>query len=234
MVRRHPWALAVPLARIPFGPRRLAWLERGLSALEETALSEDEKAALILLVNNYVFSEARLSAELGDAQQEPDAPSDPVPDQGALLSALADAERFPAPRRALEAGIFDPSKSDRDGDFAFGLERSWTASNSSSQSARASASSARTLAFMAVERSRVVSSRNSAQSSHAFSLGDAPRDEHGKRSRARRIRSVSGATTRTELPHAPHHEEANVRSYFGSVLRPLRELSEARLARPSN
>jgi AcrR family transcriptional regulator len=123
MVRRHPWALAVPLARIPFGPRRLAWLERGLSTLEETALSEDEKAALILLVNNYVFSEARLSAELGDSTLEGDAARDPVTDQGALLSALADAERFPALRRALEAGIFDPSKTDRDADFAFGLER---------------------------------------------------------------------------------------------------------------
>lgn len=123
MVRRHPWALAVPLARMPFGPNRLAWLERGLQAFADTSLDEDEKAALILLVNNYVFSEARLSAELGEIPQEADAARDHMPDHGALLAALADAERFPALRRALDAGIFDPTGGDRDADFAFGLER---------------------------------------------------------------------------------------------------------------
>jgi hypothetical protein len=46
-----------------------------------------------------------------------------MPDHGSMLAALADAERFPALHRALEAGIFDPSKSDRDSYFAFGLER---------------------------------------------------------------------------------------------------------------
>jgi AcrR family transcriptional regulator len=123
MVRRHPWALEVPLARMPFGPNRLAWLERGLQAFAETSLGEDEKAALVLLVNNHVFSEARLSAELGHSRQEADAAHDPPPDHGTLLSALADRGRFPALRRALDAGIFDPSGSDRDTDFAFGLER---------------------------------------------------------------------------------------------------------------
>jgi AcrR family transcriptional regulator len=123
VVRHHPWLLAVPLARLPFGPNRLAWLERGLRVLRETALCEDEKAALVLLVNNYVFSEARLSAEVGRAGQGGDEAGDVAPDHGALLSALVDAERFPAVRRALEAGIFDQSRSDRDADFAFGLER---------------------------------------------------------------------------------------------------------------
>jgi AcrR family transcriptional regulator len=122
MVRSHPWALEVPLARVPFGPNRLAWLERGLQALADTSLREDEKAALILLVNNYVFSEARLTAELGSPAAG-DAPPDPVPDHGALLAALADPERFPALYRALDAGVFDPSRGDRDADFAFGLER---------------------------------------------------------------------------------------------------------------
>jgi Tetracyclin repressor-like, C-terminal domain len=43
--------------------------------------------------------------------------------QSLLPPELVDAERFPALRRALDAGIFDPSESDRDADFAFGLER---------------------------------------------------------------------------------------------------------------
>jgi AcrR family transcriptional regulator len=116
LVRRHTWILEVPLARMPFGPNRLLWLERGLRALRETKLPEDEKAALVLLVNNYVFSEARQRAELSDRGQE-------VADHGALLFAFADPERFPAFRRALEAGIFDPSSDDPDADFRFGLER---------------------------------------------------------------------------------------------------------------
>jgi len=122
VVRRHPWVLDLPLARLPFGPNRFAWLDRGLGALAETALSEDEKAALILLLNDYVFSRARLDVELGGLGQvmawanEAAATHGPPPE-------LVDAARFPALRRALDAGIFHPSKSDRDADFAFGLER---------------------------------------------------------------------------------------------------------------
>ena len=117
VVRRHPWLLDLSLPRIPFGPRRLAWLEDGLRALEKTALSEDEKAAVVLLLNGYVFSEARLAAEVGGED------AGAAPEHGEFLARLVDTERFPSVKRALEAGIFDPTKSDSDEDFAFGLER---------------------------------------------------------------------------------------------------------------
>jgi AcrR family transcriptional regulator len=123
VLRRHPWALSVPLAALPFGPSRAAWLDRGLRGFADTALDEDEKAALVLLVNNYVFSEMRLTQQLVDAGDEGGADGVAVPEHGAQLSALVDSERFPALRRALDAGIFDPPASDRDADFAFGLER---------------------------------------------------------------------------------------------------------------
>jgi AcrR family transcriptional regulator len=121
-VRRHPWLVELPLARMPFGPNRLAWLESGLRALADTPLEELDKAALLLLLNGYVFSEARLTAEIG-ADRLRDAPPDSGPEQGDVLGALVDAEQFPAVRRALDAGIFRPSGRDRDADFAFGLER---------------------------------------------------------------------------------------------------------------
>ena len=73
---------------------------------------------MVLLLNGYVFSEARLSAELG----APGGSADNAATASAL-SRLVEAERFPALRRALDAGIFDPSGSDRDAEFAFGLER---------------------------------------------------------------------------------------------------------------
>ena len=122
VVRRHPWLLQVALPRVPFGPRRLAWLDRGLQALADTTLNEDEKAAIILLLNGYVFSEARVATEVGNPRQGSEAQS-AATEQLEVLSALVDRQRFPALRRALDAGIFDPPGAGRDADFAFGLER---------------------------------------------------------------------------------------------------------------
>jgi AcrR family transcriptional regulator len=114
-VRRHPWILQLPLSRPPWTPGQLVWLDRGLAAMEGTALSEDEKAMALLLLNGHVFSQARFVADLG----APEA----FPAYVDALKSLLDAERFPALRRALDAGIFDPSDEDADHDFRFGLER---------------------------------------------------------------------------------------------------------------
>jgi hypothetical protein len=122
VVRRHPWLLRVALPRVPFGPRRLAWLDRGLRFLADTGLTEDEKAAVVLLLNGYVFSEARIAAEVGNQTHESGGAS-AATEERVLLSTLVDSERFPALRRALDAGIFDPPGPGRDADFAFGLER---------------------------------------------------------------------------------------------------------------
>jgi AcrR family transcriptional regulator len=114
-LKRHRWLLLVPLSRPPWTPGQLVWLDRGLAAMEDTALSEDEKAAAVLLLNGHVFSQARFIADLGDPQA--------FPTYVEGLKRLLDAERFPALRRALDAGIFDPSDEDPDQDFSFGLER---------------------------------------------------------------------------------------------------------------
>jgi AcrR family transcriptional regulator len=119
VVRRHPWLLALPLSTMPFGPRRLAWLDRGLAALGDTGLSEDEKAAVVLLLNGYVFSEARLAEELADPARARGPAGSSVSHP---LVGLVDGERFPALRRAVDAGIFSTG-ADKDADFAFGLER---------------------------------------------------------------------------------------------------------------
>jgi AcrR family transcriptional regulator len=111
VVQRHRWALELPLARMPFGPRRAAWLDRGLAALAATPLREDEKAALVLLVNDYVFSHARLDEQLADSDTQP------------LLPADVDATRYPALRKAIDAGLFAGAGRDRAADFKFGLTR---------------------------------------------------------------------------------------------------------------
>ena len=112
VLRRHRWALEIPISGAPLTPNRLAWLDRGLQAQEATGLSEDEKAAAVLLLNGHVFWWARLEGDLSGAGGED-------PGSGALLSSLVDAERFPALHRALAAGFLE----DETDDFAWGLER---------------------------------------------------------------------------------------------------------------
>ena len=112
VLRRHPWALEIPLGGVPVTPNRLAWFDRGLHALEDTGLSEDEKAGTVLLLNGHVFWWARLEGDLSGGGRDDDG-------SGALLSSLVDAERFPALRRALDAGFLD----DETDDSEWGLER---------------------------------------------------------------------------------------------------------------
>jgi hypothetical protein len=97
------------------GPRRAAWLDGGLSALADTGLLEQEKAALVLLVNDYVFSHVRLDAQLADA--------DTSAARSAFLPPAVDASRYAALQKAIDAGAFGESARDRNADFAFGLAR---------------------------------------------------------------------------------------------------------------
>jgi AcrR family transcriptional regulator len=120
VVRRHPWLLEVQLPRQPFGPRRLVWLERGLGAMAQTEIPEDSKAQIILLLNGYVFSEARTAAEVEPPESEEEAEVAAV-DHESAIAALVDADRFPALRNALDAGVFDSPGPGRDDDFTFGL-----------------------------------------------------------------------------------------------------------------
>jgi len=114
-LRSHPWVLGLPVSRPPWAPAQLAWLDRGLAALADTKLTEDEKASVVLLLNGHVFSQARFVVDLGEP--------DDVDRYIEGLTELIDAERFPALRRAVDAGIFAPSEDEADKDFAFGLER---------------------------------------------------------------------------------------------------------------
>jgi len=117
IVQRHPWGYRVPLSQM-IGPSQLAWLDYGLRALAGTSLSEGEKADAILLLNGYVFWQARLFEELGG----PGAGAETGVSNSELLAGLMDAERFPALHRALDARIFDDPP-DEQAEFAFGLAR---------------------------------------------------------------------------------------------------------------
>ena len=98
---RHPWAARALTSVPPITPNQVAWLERGLSALRDTGLTEDEKVAVQLLVSGFVRNEAMLAADIA---------ASPVLGQtmasyGAILAKLTDPQRFPAVRAAIAAGL---------------------------------------------------------------------------------------------------------------------------------
>jgi hypothetical protein len=117
VVRRHPWGLRVPLSPM-IGRSQLAWFDYGLRALADTGLSEAEKAAVILLLNGYVFWQARLLEEIAQPRSGVEAPAS----YSEMLQGLLDRERYPALHRALDARIFDDESFPED-DFRFGLDR---------------------------------------------------------------------------------------------------------------
>jgi hypothetical protein len=68
-------------------------------------------------VSGFVRNEATLVTDIAAAGSEPAFYS-----YGSMLRRLADAERFPALRRAIDAGALDDDD-ELDGEFRFGLGR---------------------------------------------------------------------------------------------------------------
>jgi AcrR family transcriptional regulator len=119
-LKRHPWVERVPVGGLVGTPSQLGWMDRGLAAMADTTLSEQERGEVLLLLNGYVYWEARLHADLARAEAD----DMPIERFDALMWAVTDSDRFPAARRAIEAGIFnDEPGDDRDSDFSFGLAR---------------------------------------------------------------------------------------------------------------
>ncbi|HUS20905.1 MAG TPA: TetR/AcrR family transcriptional regulator [Aeromicrobium sp.] len=120
VLRRHRWILRVPISGPPVTPNQTVWMERGLSSLADTGLSEGDKLSVILLLSGYVRNEATLVADLDDAAGT-DKP-EIMPTWGRQLRALTDPQRFPALHAALASEAFEHDD-DPDDEFVFGLER---------------------------------------------------------------------------------------------------------------
>jgi AcrR family transcriptional regulator len=123
--RTHAWILEVPISGLPAGPRQLLWFDRGLAALEDTRLTEGEKASSVLLLAMYSRTQAALGTDLVRAAQlAKEAGGEPRP-WSQVLTRLIDPERYPAVSRAVRAGVFDApgGEEDIDDEFDFGLQR---------------------------------------------------------------------------------------------------------------
>jgi AcrR family transcriptional regulator len=94
----HPWILQVTGARPPLEPGQLAWLDRGLSAMDGTSLTVYRRLDVIMTILYYVRGEAHIGAAMAVAGE----PSD----YAELLERFVRAERFPALAAAIEGGAF--------------------------------------------------------------------------------------------------------------------------------
>jgi AcrR family transcriptional regulator len=118
VLRRHTWALRIPISGPPVTPNQIAWLEDGLRSLRDTGLSEQEKLSVILLLSGFVRNDATLMSDIGAAAGS----AEVMAGYGRLLAQLADAERFPALHAAIASGALDDDD-ELDSEFVFGLER---------------------------------------------------------------------------------------------------------------
>lgn len=113
----HPWILAMRMPGPPMGPNSLAFVERGLAALEPLPLEPWERMAVIGLLSSYALSEARFVAEAADSTLG----------YGEQLRMLVDPARFPALHAVVASGQLDdvrpPPPGAIDDGTRFGVER---------------------------------------------------------------------------------------------------------------
>ena len=122
-VRRHPWAVRIPISGLPVMPREIAWFEDALACLEGTGLTEARKASVIMLLSGYVRNLATTEADIAAAVQASGlAPDEWMASYPRMLSRLTDPQRFPALAAFIAAGVFDVYD-DPDDEFIFGLNR---------------------------------------------------------------------------------------------------------------
>lgn len=129
MIDRHPWITQMPMAAPPMAPNSLAFVERGLEAMDGTGLSDADKLRIIGLISSYTLSEARMAHDAARAARAAEAAAGgeamPVWTYEALLREVTDEQTYPRLHRlAWSEGIGDnPAGFDEQEEFRFGLDR---------------------------------------------------------------------------------------------------------------
>ena len=123
-LRRHPWAVRVPISAPPVTPNQIVWLENGLARMAGTNLTAQEKMSVILLLSGFVRNWATLTADLtAAALAAGNTDPDPTVGYGRMLASLIDPLRFPEVHKVIATGTLDDEDDDFDHEFVFGLER---------------------------------------------------------------------------------------------------------------
>lgn len=114
----HPWLLHVPLDGPPVLPSTLQWMDRGLAALADTGLGEQDKLSSLLLVEMYVRGHVQLAHQ--GVGFETSGSADPHA-YAAALRALTDAPEYAHVRRAVASGALEDDDEGLDEVFDFAL-----------------------------------------------------------------------------------------------------------------
>jgi AcrR family transcriptional regulator len=113
MLDRRSWITEMPMATPPLAPNSLTFVERGLEALDDTGLADQDKLRVIGLISSYTLSESRMAHEAARAATPTAWTFE------SLLRELVDEEGYPRLHRLATAGGDDADERD---EFAFGLE----------------------------------------------------------------------------------------------------------------
>jgi AcrR family transcriptional regulator len=117
---RHPWVLDIPISGVPATPNSAAWMDAGISALDDTPLTYEERLAVMLLVTGTAHWAGTVLAGYARVEREQGVGSDTIArNEDAMFRALITAEAYPSLRAAIEAGAF----LDDSDPFSFALER---------------------------------------------------------------------------------------------------------------
>lgn len=119
----HLWALRIPIGGPPATPNSIAWWEQGLQALGGSGLGEGDKTSVILLISNFVRSEALMMSDLAAAVTARGiTPEELSASHERTLKRLVDPERHPGITRQLETGVMsEPDEADYEFDFGMGV-----------------------------------------------------------------------------------------------------------------
>jgi hypothetical protein len=119
---RHPWITQMPMAVPPMAPNSLAFVERGLEALDSTKLTDAEKLRVIGLLSSYTLSEARMAY---DARRAAEAAPESQPPPGnfeTTLRLLVDEATYPLLHRLAWAPTTDEAPQDERAEFRHGID----------------------------------------------------------------------------------------------------------------
>lgn len=95
MLAAHPWLAQMPVTNPPMGPSAFAWIERGLAALEDTPLRDDEKLEVLGAISAYALAEARMAFDEAAAAARRRKEGKPVVAFENVLRLLADPADYP-------------------------------------------------------------------------------------------------------------------------------------------
>ena len=91
-IERNVWIVQMPMVTPPLAPSSVAWLERGMSLLDDTALDDVTKIRVLGLISQHALINVRLAFEEGQYHQRE---SEYETSYIALLRELVDEDTFP-------------------------------------------------------------------------------------------------------------------------------------------